>query len=108
MWNKRDRFGRIVGRVLAAECERAACPYVIDVGLEQIKAGLAWHYKQYQKDQAPEERTRYATVETEARARHEGLWKEPDAVPPWAFRHPERRSRVTSLSPTNPRSSRKS
>ena len=92
LWDKRDRYGRIIGRVLALECDRPGCGYTIDVGLEQIKAGLAWHYKQYQKDQTPEDRVRYASGEQQARARHEGLWKEPDAVPPWAFRHPDRRA----------------
>jgi len=29
----------------------------------------------------------YAESEREARARREGLWREPDAVPPWQFRH---------------------
>ena len=92
VWDKRDRYGRIIGRVLAAECDRAECRYAIDVGVEQLKAGLAWHYKQYEKEQRPEDRARYSATEREARLRREGLWKEPDAVPPWAFRHPERRA----------------
>lgn len=88
MWEKRDRYGRIIGRVLAAECAHAGCGHVLDAGLEQIKAGLAWHYKQYQKDQMPGDRLQYAVSERDARARGEGLWKDPDPVPPWEFRHP--------------------
>ena len=88
VWDKRDRYGRIVGRVLAPDCERAACAYTIDAGLEQVKAGFAWHYKQYEKEQKPDERVLYSTSEQQARARRDGLWREPDAVPPWQFRHP--------------------
>ena len=69
--------------------------YVLDAGLEQIKAGLAWHYKQYQKDQAPDERLQYAVSERDARARGEGLWKDPDPVPPWEFRSASIASRHT-------------
>ncbi len=35
-YQKRDRYGRIVGKVLLDG---------IDVCLEQVKAGFAWHYK---------------------------------------------------------------
>jgi endonuclease YncB( thermonuclease family) len=86
VWDKRDRYGRIVGRVFAAECDHAGCAYTVDAGLEQIRAGLAWHYKQYQRDQWPSERARYAALEVEARARRDGLWKDPEPVPPWDFR----------------------
>ena len=103
-WDKRDRYGRIVGRVLSAECPRPDCPYSIDVGLEQMKAGLAWHYKQYQQEQAPADRARYAAVEQQARARSEGLWKELAPVPPWEFRNAERnrpRARIASMDMTS-------
>ena len=45
----------------------------IDLNKELLKAGLAWHYKQYSSD--PE----LAKLEFEARAKKVGLWKEPDA-----------------------------
>jgi endonuclease YncB( thermonuclease family) len=84
VWEKRDRYARIVGRVFAAEC--AACPYTIDVGLEQIKAGLAWHYKQYAREQPSRDRDRYAELERNAREGHVGLWSAPSPVAPWDFR----------------------
>lgn len=86
-WDKHDRYGRVIGRVLAPECDQASCRYSLDAGLEQIRAGVAWHYKQYQRDQALDDRIRYATAEDDARASHRGLWQETDAVPPWEFRH---------------------
>ncbi len=42
--------------------------------LEQLKAGLAWHYKQYEKTQPPAERRRYAEAEDLARLNGVGLW----------------------------------
>lgn len=97
VWHKRDRYRRIVGRVLAAECPRPDCLYSLDVGLEQIRAGLAWHYKQYQGEQAPEDRARYAALEAQARTHRAGLWKEPQPVAPWYFRHDARaQPRATS------------
>jgi endonuclease YncB( thermonuclease family) len=35
-WYKKDRYGRLVGTVFLKG---------VEVGLEQIRAGLAWHYK---------------------------------------------------------------
>lgn len=97
VWHKRDRHRRIVGHVLAAECPRADCRYSVDLGLEQIRAGLAWHYKQYQGEQAPEDRARYAALEAQARTRRAGLWKESEPVAPWDFRHDARaQPRATS------------
>ena len=48
-WNKRDRYGRIVGKVLVAEvpCKAGDCPKTVDACLSQITAGLAWWYRDY-------------------------------------------------------------
>jgi endonuclease YncB( thermonuclease family) len=80
-WYKRDRFGRIVGKVLMGG---------LDVCLEQVRAGMAWHYKKYASEQSPEDRRTYAEVEEQARASKAGLWKDARAVPPWEFRRPLR------------------
>ena len=96
-WDKRDRYGRLVGRVLLAECPRPECPYTRDAGLEQIRAGLAWHYIEYSKEQPLAERWRYARVEREARARREGLWHEADPVPPWNYRRAGRIEKTGSV-----------
>ena len=63
------------------------CPKTLDVNLAQLTVGLAWHYKEYQKEQSEEDRHRYAFAEQEARARKAGLWSEPDPTPPWDWRH---------------------
>jgi endonuclease YncB( thermonuclease family) len=57
-----------------------------DVSLQQIKRGLAWHYKQYEREQSVEDRTRYADAEMEARIAKEGLWADSSAIEPSKFR----------------------
>lgn len=78
-WNKKDKYGRVLGRVLVDGT---------DVCLEQVKAGLAWHYKQFAKEQAEILRASYAEAEQQAHARKTGLWSMPNPTPPWEFRHP--------------------
>ena len=92
-WSKQDRYGRLVGKVwvtpIDLPCARTAepCPKTLDVNLAQLTVGLAWHYKEYAKEQSEEDRHRYAFAEQEARARRAGLWSEPDPTPPWDYRH---------------------
>jgi endonuclease YncB( thermonuclease family) len=80
-YEKTDRYGRTLGKVLAGGR---------DVNLEQVKAGLAWHYKYYQDEQAPDDRRLYADAETEARTARQGLWADPAPIPPWDFRRGKR------------------
>ena len=76
-WSKHDRYGRIVGKVVLEGQ---------DISLEQIKTGMAWHYKYYQDDQPREDRQLYAAAEIAARATNVGLWIDPNPIPPWDFR----------------------
>jgi endonuclease YncB( thermonuclease family) len=57
-----------------------------DIALAQLQAGLAWHFKRYEKEQTPTERVEYARAETDARASRTGLWQSERPVPPWEFR----------------------
>ena len=77
-WFKRDRYGRTVGQVYVDDT---------DVCLEQIKRGLAWHYKDYEREQSVEDRTRYAIAEEQARITRIGLWADSNAIEPSKFRH---------------------
>jgi endonuclease YncB( thermonuclease family) len=89
-WVERDDYGRLVAKLWVApadaHCSATPCPHTLDAGLAQITAGLAWHFKRYERDQAEEDRHRYADAETEARARKRGLWQEAAAAPPWEWR----------------------
>lgn len=80
-YEKTDRYGRTLGKVLAGGR---------DVNLEQVRAGLAWHYKYYQDEQSPDDRRLYADAEQEARRAKRGLWADPHPVPPWDFRRGKR------------------
>ena len=76
-YSKHDRYGRIVGKVVING---------VDTCLEQIKAGLAWHYKKYENEQVPEDRKKYAQAEDQARTERIGLWRDNNPRPPWEFR----------------------
>lgn len=75
--HKRDRYGREVCKVLDDSH---------DVGLEQIRDGLAWWYRAYASEQTLEDRERYELAEEEARAMKTGLWRDPHPVAPWEWR----------------------
>ncbi len=76
-WYKRDRYHRIVGTVRING---------LDVGLQQVKSGLAWHYKKYAFEQTVADRAEYEAEENSARSARRGLWIDPEPVPPWDWR----------------------
>lgn len=80
-YSKRDKYGRTVGKILVEG---------VDANLEQVKAGLAWHYKQYQREQSPDDQLSYAQAEEQARAETRGLWYDADPTPPWDWRKQQR------------------
>jgi endonuclease YncB( thermonuclease family) len=90
---KRDRFGRLVCTVWVRPPGCADCGQTLDTGLAQLTQGLAWHFRRYAHEQAPEERERYAFAEAEARARRAGLWRDAAPKPPWEWREERRRER---------------
>lgn len=77
-WSKRDRYSRLIGKVLRADGS--------DVCLEQLTRGMAWHYKQYAKDQFFDDRHKYDQAELLAREARIGLWADDHPTPPWAWR----------------------
>lgn len=81
-WSKRDKYGRLVGKVILSDGS--------DTNLRQIERGLAWHYKAYASEQSPSDRDMYALAEQRAQRAQVGLWAEPHPVPPWEFRHKKR------------------
>ena len=77
-WEKKDRYQRVLGKVTLGDQ---------DICLEQVKRGMSWHYKQYQRDQTQEDRMKYDLAEKEARANRIGLWSDESPVEPSTFRH---------------------
>jgi endonuclease YncB( thermonuclease family) len=74
---KKDKYGRTVGKVVLNS---------LDVCLEQIKFGMAWHYKHYESEQSKEDRETYAQAELAARTKALGIWQDKNPTPPWEFR----------------------
>jgi micrococcal nuclease len=66
-----DRYGRLVARVRVDD---------LDLSLELVRAGLAWHYKRYSSDPA------LAAAELQARTERLGLWSVTDPIPPWEMK----------------------
>ncbi len=68
---------------------RRVCVVIVDgrdVRLEQIRRGMAWHFKRYEGEQRPEAKASYAAVEIKARSERWGLWRDADPVAPWEWR----------------------
>ena len=82
--DKVDQYGRLVCKIMIGER---------DINLEQIKAGMAWHYKYYEDEQSPEDRELYGRAENDARAARRGLWRDANPTEPSEFRREERRER---------------
>ena len=76
-WDKKDKYYRILGKVIVGGN---------DANYEQLKKGLAWYYKQYEKDLSDEDRKKYSEAEEWARNYTEGLWADSNSIPPWEFR----------------------
>ena len=75
--DKKDKYKRLLGVISLDE---------VDVNLEMIKAGAAWHFKKYAKfDQAQEQYQIYDENEHQAKLKKIGLWKV-DAISPWLWR----------------------
>ncbi len=88
--SKTDRYGRTLGKVLVKSVDCPSCGYSLDANHAQIKAGMAWWYRYYAKEQPKKDRISYELAEDEARAEKIGLWQEPDPVPPWDWRRQQR------------------
>ena len=65
-YNKRDRYGRIIGKIRHNNT---------DINLIMVKAGYAWHYKKYQREQSDDDQISYAVAENNARLHEIGLFQ---------------------------------
>lgn len=72
-------YGRLICNILLPDGE--------DASLDQVKAGMAWHYKQYQDEQSPAERAAYASAECVAMKAKIGLWSDPNPIQAQDWRH---------------------
>jgi endonuclease YncB( thermonuclease family) len=70
-FNKYDRYGRIIGKVLVTPPDFPTCGKTLDEGLA-ITMGMACWYRKYTREQSPEDQGRYEFVEQEAKAKRAG------------------------------------
>src|SRR5215210_7644914 len=77
VWTKVDKYRRTVGTIMLDGR---------DINIEQVKAGLAWHFKKYADEQPAQDRITYARAEELAKSAKLGLWQEPNPTPPGDFR----------------------
>jgi micrococcal nuclease len=68
-WKENDTYGRTLGKVRQGP---------LDVNLQMIKDGMAWHYRRYSKSAE--------LSGAEAMAGKKDLWADPNPMPPWEFR----------------------
>jgi endonuclease YncB( thermonuclease family) len=72
----RDRYGRIIGRVVCSGT---------DANAEQVRRGMAWVNRRHPVSTSP-----LYFLEDAAQRSHEGLWADNSPVPPWIWRQDRR------------------
>jgi endonuclease YncB( thermonuclease family) len=77
-WDKKDKYYRILGKVTVDGR---------DANYVQLIKGLAWYYKQYEKDLSDEDKQKYSEAEGFAKNYGVGLWADSNSIPPWEFRY---------------------
>ncbi|WP_313380289.1 thermonuclease family protein [Proteiniphilum saccharofermentans] len=75
-YKEKDRYGRILGKV--------STDSIKDINLEMIKAGMAWHYSYYNKEEE------YAEVHEQAKKSRAGLWIDKNPINPYEWRKGKR------------------
>lgn len=70
-WKSKDNFDRLLAQVYDGEKH---------INTEMLKAGMAWHFKKYNKDES------LAKVESEAKEAKKGLWAKESPMAPWDYR----------------------
>ena len=76
-YDKEDKYGRIVGKITLDD---------LDICLQQLVLGMAWHYKKYQNEQSVADRVVYNDAELKSKSLKLGLWADETLMPPWEFR----------------------
>lgn len=72
-YTDKDRYGRILGRVVTAGGT--------DANHRQVETGAAWVYTQYNSDPL------LPSLQRKAQSEKRGLWRDSNPVPPWKWRH---------------------
>lgn len=82
-----DRYGRKIAFVIL--------PNGRNLNKELLIAGMAWHYKHYDKS------TELASLEAMARQKKVGVWSAKNPVAPWEYRQNKKFAKKTDASKSN-------
>lgn len=80
-----DKYGRTIGDVTCDE---------VNANKYQVDNGMAWVYRKYSNDSA------LIAMEDKAKNMGQGLWDDPNPVPPWEFRHQATPAAAPVIKPT--------
>lgn len=58
-----------------------------------VRAGLAWHYKKYAREQTKRDQNLYAAADSFVQTNKIGLFQDEKAVPPWKWRKNKKHQR---------------
>lgn len=78
---KRDRYGRSIGKVLVNGR---------DINIEQIRRGMAWFYRHYERELSATDQQSYDRAEAEAKGYRRGPWTDKTPMAPWEYRQQKR------------------
>lgn len=84
IYKNKDRYGRIIG---------IAYLDTVNINENLLLNGLAWHYKNYDKN------PKWASYEERARKAKAGLWINSNTIAPWEFRKSIRKKKTAFQSP---------
>ncbi len=87
-WREKDRYGRTLGHVFLGNRW---------INKELVAEGMAWHYKEYNKDRG------LAEAETQAKQKRVGLWADAEPIPPWEYRRGVRPQTAAKPPPEEPK-----
>jgi endonuclease YncB( thermonuclease family) len=79
-YKKLDKYKRKIGKVTLEGK---------DICLLMIEIGMAWHYKDYEKEQLKIDRDLYSQAELKARNEKRGIWQSSNPIAPSSFRKQE-------------------
>jgi hypothetical protein len=89
-YNKRDRNGRIVGKIIYNG---------EDINLKMVQVGYGWWFEKYKREQSIDDQFSYEVAWRNAQKFNLGLFQDSSAVAPWVWR--KNKKNLRKLKPNN-------
>jgi endonuclease YncB( thermonuclease family) len=78
-----DDYGRLLATIFVKHHDE---PGMINVNERMVMLGHAWVYRHYYRELPEARRRQLDRLESWARSKKVGLWRQGDAIPPWKWR----------------------